>query len=123
MVWVAEDILDRAAVEGINQSRAFTKSDAEKRMIKVRFRFADPVNREFLGGAAYSQTFDLGKNEPHPVTFLATAAQFAAHLRVDRELRIDEALQAVGIGGHGVRDKAIHAIWTGSGIALILMAL
>jgi hypothetical protein len=67
---------------------------------KIGFGFVDTSNRVFLGRRARAETFDLGKNEPHPMGFLLAGLQFVPDLAVDGVLRVDEALQVVGVGGH-----------------------
>jgi hypothetical protein len=43
---------------------------------------------------------ELREDEPHPVALLPAALQLGKHARVDRFLRIEEALEIEGIG-HG----------------------
>src|SRR5579875_1448637 len=70
---------------------------------------------------AGAKTAYLRKDEPHPVRTLAAVGKFAPHLVHGGLLRIDEALQVVGIGG--VVDWVRHDFSTGdSRLRLLHMA-
>jgi hypothetical protein len=51
-----------------------------------------------LGHGAVAEAAQLREDEPHPVAALATRGELGAHLRPDRRLRGDEALELVRVG-------------------------
>src|ERR1022692_20583 len=103
VVRIAEDILYRPAIDRRDEARAFTQSRAEQRMVQVSLCFVARCDRILLRHSAASESFDLWKNEPHPMALLAARTQFARGLIVDAALGVDEALQVVGIAGSGHR--------------------
>jgi hypothetical protein len=70
-------------------------------MSEVGDRFLARRDGKPLRHRAVPEAGKLRKDEPHPVALLLTAAQFFHDTRIDRRLRVDEALEIKGIS-HGV---------------------
>lgn len=93
----AEDFVQRSGVDEIHESRALSQPRTENRVLQVCVGFFERRNCEPLCGRATTQTFDLRKDVPHPVSSLASGAQFDARVFVVFLLRFQEALEIVGI--------------------------
>lgn len=98
---MAEDILYRPATDRGDEARAFAQSRPEHGMVQVCLCFVARRDRILLRHGAASKSFDLWKNEPHPMALFSACTQFADGLIVDAELGVDEALQVVGVRGWG----------------------
>ena len=80
-------------------------------MLQIGFSLGSARNRVALCHGAAAKPLQLRKDEPHPVRTFAPAAQFCQRLRILELLRIDEALQVVGIGhGSDCGMKGLRAI-------------
>jgi len=64
-----------SAVYAQQRLTAFDETRAEDGMGEIGGGFVEILDRIELGGRATAKTFDLGKNEPHPVTLLAAGTQ------------------------------------------------
>lgn len=100
MIRIAEDLFARSAVDGIRELGAFAQSKTKQVMGKIGFGFLDAGDGISLRGGTRTQSFDLRKDEPHPVRCLLARAQFVADLPIDPVLGVEESLQIVGVGGH-----------------------
>src|SRR5579863_2432207 len=82
-----------AAFDRQNQPGGFDQARAENRVIAIGAGLGARSNGEMLRGRAVTQALDLRKYEPHPMTLLAARAQLRQHMRPDRRLRVDKALE------------------------------
>jgi hypothetical protein len=64
-------------------------------MLEVGRRRLQRRNSKEIGLRSVSQTFELGKNEPHPMAALAPLFQLYRHPGYDGLLRIDKPLQVI----------------------------
>src|SRR5262245_57494288 len=75
-------------------------------MFQIGLRFIERRNRESSCRRTVSQTFDLGKDEPHPVTALLSRLKFRPHVLVNRILSADKPLKIIGAAaGHAVAER------------------
>ena len=91
----AEDVLCGESGKRGDDVRAFDQPWTKHRMRKVGLRFGKIVDRIRLGHAAAPEAGDLREDEPHPMTGLASVAQFRYRppIRAGAVLSCDEALE------------------------------
>ena len=71
-------------------------------MVGVGFGFGAGLDGEFDGGGAAAESVDLREDEPHPVGLFLASAEFVEDIGVDGGLGVQEALEIVWVGGHGL---------------------
>jgi len=78
-----------------NDLRAFDEPRSKHRMRKIGLRLREVTDRVRLGHGAAPKTCDLRKDEPHPMTGLASVPQFRDRplVRAAAVLRPDEMLE------------------------------
>ena len=92
-----EDLLGGAPAQREQGLRAFAQAHAQHRMCEVGARFIHATDAVVLRARADAEPGQLREYEPHPMTALAPRAQLGQRIRMDPALRLDEALQAIGI--------------------------
>src|ERR1700747_3165150 len=70
----------------------------QHRVCQIGARLVEGADTVKPGRRGSTETRQLRKDKPHPVTLLSTRAQFGEHGLEDRGLRGHEALQIEGIG-------------------------
>src|ERR1700676_5569294 len=99
MVRIAKDGFDGPVVQRSDELGAGAESEPQHRVTEIGRGFVERANRVFLRRRTLAESFDLWKDEPHPMAFLATREQFALNLVVDASLGVEKALEMVGIIG------------------------
>src|ERR1700676_5769166 len=100
MVRITEDGFDGRVVQRSDELGAGAESVPQHWVVEIGHGFVERANRVFLRGRTLAESFDLWKDEPHPMAFLAAHEQFALSLVVDASLGVEEALEMVGIAIH-----------------------
>ena len=87
-----------ASIDGQGQIGTFFQSRSQKIVTEIGTRFVKSGNAEVQGHRTAPETFELGKDEPHPVASFATVGQFPDDCRVDRLMGRHETAKAEGAG-------------------------
>ena len=96
---------------GIHGLGAFSEPRPEEAVGEIGGGFRLRGDAVAPGHGAGAEAAQLREDEPHPVGPLAALAQLAQRCRIDRRLRLDEALEAVF--GHSTADCAEDQwMWT-----------
>jgi len=109
VIGVAEDLLDGAILDGVDEVGAACEARSEGGVGEVGAGFGEVGDAEALGHGGGAEAPDLGEDEPHPVgTFLA-GGELGVGLGVGGGLRVEEALEVEGVGGHVVRSRFLSS--------------
>jgi len=95
VVGITEDLVNGAALDRVDETRALAQAESEQRMFKIGGCFVDVAELVLHGIFAQAEACDLGEDEPHPVAALATCSQLTAYLLVDGRLRLDKAPEVI----------------------------
>jgi hypothetical protein len=105
----AEDLLDGAAWDLVDERGAFAQTRAEDGLGEVGAGFVERANGKVLCRWAVAEAAKLRKDEPHPVRRFAAGAEFSEDAAVDIGLGVEKALELERIGHGEMAEREILA--------------